>query len=89
MGGNVSYNQVYITEEDTMKIALQCLKAMKMFKCVIMLFRLKNLDAPHQRVMITIFHDKTDKLMEVYIDNVVIKVDSYKEHIYNLRQAFD
>ena len=39
--------------------------------------------------MNTIFHNMIDRTMEVYINDVIIKVDSHEEHLEILKQAFD
>ena len=45
-------------------------------------FNLKN-GATYQRVMNAILIRKSTKTMEVYINNVVIKVESYDENLRN------
>ena len=53
-----------------------------------MLFNLKNAGATYQRAMNSIFHDLIDKIMEVYIDNVVVKSSHIDQHLVDLEQAF-
>ena len=52
-------------------------------------FGLKNVGATYQRAMNAIFHDLIDKIMEVYIDDIIVKSIVVKSHLSNLRQAFD
>jgi hypothetical protein len=53
-----------------------------------MTFGLKNAGSTYQRVMNMIFHDLLGKLLEVYIDNVVMKSSGFKEHLADLRVTF-
>jgi hypothetical protein len=50
-----------------------------------MTFGLKNAGAMYQRAMNFIFHDLHRVLMDVYIDNVVVKSVGLKEHMTNLK----
>jgi hypothetical protein len=54
-----------------------------------MTFGLKNAGATYQRAMNHIFHDLLGVILEVYIDDVVIKLAGFKEHLANLRLAFE
>ncbi|KAM0975196.1 hypothetical protein TB2_017885 [Malus domestica] len=51
-------------------------------------FGLKNVGFTYQRAMNTIFHDLIGTIVEVYIDDVVIKSARQKTHLDDLRQAF-
>ena len=44
--------------------------------------------ATYQGAMNLIFHDLIGKYMEVYIDNVVVKLADFQNHLANLEQAF-
>jgi hypothetical protein len=46
-----------------------------------MAFGLNNAGATYQRVMNLIFHDLLRVLMEVYIDDVVVKSVGFEEHM--------
>jgi hypothetical protein len=46
---------------------------------------LKNARAMYQRAMNLIFHDMLRVLMEVYIDDMVIKLVGFAEHMTNLK----
>jgi hypothetical protein len=48
---------------------------------VVMTFGLKNACAMYQRVMNLIFHDLLGVLMEVYIDDVVVKFVGFEEQV--------
>jgi hypothetical protein len=47
-----------------------------LFEYVVMTFELKNADATYQRAMNYIYHDLIGKLVEIYIDDVVVKFTS-------------
>jgi hypothetical protein len=50
-----------------------------------MTFGLKNAGATYQRAMNLIFHDLLEVLMEVYIDDVVVKSVGLEEHVTVLK----
>ncbi|KAM1543564.1 hypothetical protein ACFX1Z_013205 [Malus domestica] len=51
-------------------------------------FDLKNAGATYQRAMNTIFHDLIGTIVEVYIDDVVIKSACRQTHLDDFHQAF-
>jgi Reverse transcriptase (RNA-dependent DNA polymerase) len=55
----------------------------------IMSFGLKNVGATYQRAMIKIFHDLIHKIVEYYVDDLVIKAMSYEEHLQYLEVVFN
>jgi hypothetical protein len=54
-----------------------------------MTFGLKNASAMYQHAMNYIFHDLIVKLVEIYIDNVVVKSVSVEGHLEDLRQVLE
>jgi hypothetical protein len=54
-----------------------------------MTFGLKNADATYQMTMNFIFYDLLGIILEVYIDDVVIKLDSMDGHLADLRLALE
>ena len=52
-------------------------------------FGLKNAGATYQRAMNYIFHDLIGKLVEVYIDDVVVKSALPEDHLANLRKVLE
>ena len=46
---------------------------MGLFEYLVMTFGLENAGATYQRAMNYIFHDLIGKLVEIYIDDVVVK----------------
>jgi hypothetical protein len=61
---------------------------MGLFEYVVMTFGLKNAGAMYQRAMNYIYHDLIGKLVEIYIDNVVVKSISIGGHLGDLCQVF-
>jgi hypothetical protein len=76
MDGNTGYNQIFIASEDIHKTAFKVPGVVGLFKYVVMTFGLKNASATYQRAMNYIYHDLIGKLVEIYIDDVVVKSTS-------------
>ena len=62
-----------MAEEDMSKTAFRCPGFISLFEWVVMTFGLKNADAAYQRAMNLIFHNLLSVILEVYIDDIVIK----------------
>ncbi|KAK1653799.1 hypothetical protein QYE76_071604 [Lolium multiflorum] len=60
-----------------------------LFEYVVMTFGLKNAGATYQRAMNYIFHDLIGKLVEIYIDDVVVKSAATDGHLEDLRRVLD
>jgi hypothetical protein len=54
-----------------------------------MTFDLKNAGAIYQRAMNLIFHDLLRIILEVYIDDVIVKSISMDGHLADLRLALE
>src|SRR5512141_418368 len=89
MDGNAGYNQIFMAEEDIHKTAFRCPGAIGLFEWVVMTFGLKSAGATYQRAMNYIYHDLIGWLVEVYIDDVVVKSKEIKDHIAELRKVFE
>jgi hypothetical protein len=76
MDGNASYNQIFMAPKDIHKTAFRVPGAVGLFEYVVMTFGLKNAGATYQRDMNYIYHDLIGKLVEIYIDDVVVKSTS-------------
>ncbi|KAM2971647.1 hypothetical protein FF2_018438 [Malus domestica] len=88
MDGHAGYNQIFIIEVDIHKTAFRCPGALDTYKWVVMPFDLKNAGATYQQAMNTIFHDLIGTIVEVYIDDVVIKLARRQTYLDDLCQAF-
>nr|AAM74447.1 Putative retroelement [Oryza sativa Japonica Group] len=89
MDGNAGYNQIIMAEEDIHKTSFRCPGAIGLFEWVVMTFGLKSAGATYQRAMNYIYHDLIGWLVEVYIDDVVVKSKEIEDHIANLRKVFE
>jgi hypothetical protein len=89
MDGNAGYNQIFIALEDINKTAFRVPGAVGLFEYVVMTFGLKNAGATYQRATNYIFHELIGKLMEIYIDDVVVKSASVEGHLEDLRQVLE
>jgi hypothetical protein len=89
LDGNAGYNQIFMVKEDVGKTAFCCLGFVGLFEWVIMTFGLKNTGAIYQRAMNLIFHDLLGVLMEVYIDDVVVKSVGFEEHMTDLKLSLE
>jgi len=89
MDGNTGYNQIFMAEEDIHKTAFRCSGHLGLFEWVVMTFGLKNAGATYQRAMNYIFHKLIGKIVEIYIDDVVVKSKGHQEHLADLRRALE
>jgi hypothetical protein len=89
MDGNAGYNQIFMALEDVNRTAFRVPGAVGLFEYVVMTFELKNVGATNQRAMNYIFHDLISQLVEIYIDDVVVKSASVEGHLVDLRQVLE
>ena len=78
-----------MAEEDTSKMAFRCPGFVVLFEWVVMSFGLKNAGATYQRAMNLIFYDLIGIILEVYIDDIVIKSAGLSHHLADLRLALE
>jgi hypothetical protein len=89
LDGNAGYNQIFMDEEDASKTTFICPGFIGLFEGVVMTFGLKNAGATYQRVMNLIFHGLLGNTLEVYIDDIVVKLAEFSSHVADLRKALD
>jgi hypothetical protein len=89
LDGNADYNQIFMAKEDVSKTMFCCPGFVGLFEWVVMTFGLKNAGAMYQRAMNLIFHNLLRVLMEVYIDDVVVKSVGFKEHVTDLKFSLE
>jgi hypothetical protein len=89
LDSNAGYNRIFKVKEDVSKTVFRCPGSVGLFEWVVMTFGLKNASATYQRSMNLIFHDLLKVLMEVYIDNVVVKSVGFKEHMTDLKSSLE
>jgi hypothetical protein len=78
-----------MAEEDMFKTAFHCLDFICLFEWVVMTFGLKNTSATYQRAMNLIFYDLQGIILEIYIDDVIVKSDSMGSHLVDLRLVLE
>jgi hypothetical protein len=89
LDGNAGYNQIFMAIEDIAKTTFRYPGAIGLFEWVVLTFGLKNAGATYQRAMNYIFHKLIGRIVEIYIDDVVIKSKGYKEHLADLHETLE
>jgi hypothetical protein len=89
LDGNAGYNQMFMAKEDVSKSAFRILGFVGLFKWVVVTFCLRNAGAMYQRALNLIFHDLLRVLMEIYINNVVVKSVGFQERMTNLKLSLE
>jgi hypothetical protein len=84
MDGNTGYNQIFMAEEDIPKTAFRCPSHVGLFEWIVMMFGLKNTGATYQRAINFIFHEYIGILVDIYIDDIVIKSGDITKHLADL-----
>jgi hypothetical protein len=75
--------------EDISKTAFRCPGHIGLFEGIVMTFGLKNTGATYQRAMNYIFHELIGKIVEIYIDDVVIKSLNHESHLNDVRKTLE
>ncbi|KAA3478347.1 RNA-directed DNA polymerase (Reverse transcriptase), Ribonuclease H [Gossypium australe] len=86
MDGFSGYNQIKMHPEDMEKTTFITMWGTFCYK--VMPFGLKNAGATYQRAMVTLFHDMMHKEIEVYVDDMIAKSRTEREHVQVLRKLF-
>jgi hypothetical protein len=89
LDGNASYNQIFMAEEDMSKTPFYCPGFIGLFEWVVMTFGFKNTGVTYRRAMNLIFYDLLGIILEVYIDDVIVKSDSMGIHLADLCVALE
>ncbi|PKI35361.1 hypothetical protein CRG98_044238, partial [Punica granatum] len=76
MDGFSGYNQIRMAGEDKIKTTFITMWGTFCYK--VMPFGLKNAGASYQRAMVTLFHDMMHKEIEVYVDDMIAKLNPTK-----------
>jgi hypothetical protein len=76
-------------KKDASKMTLICSGFIGLFECVVMTFSLKNAGATYQRALNWIFYELLRNIVEVYIDDIIVKSTEFGSHIANLSKSFD
>ncbi|KAA3477995.1 gag/pol polyprotein [Gossypium australe] len=86
MNGFLGYNQIKMHPEDMEKTTFITLWGTFFYK--VMPFGIKNAGATYQRAMVTLFYDMMHKEIEIYVDDMIAKSRTEKEHIEVLKKFF-
>jgi hypothetical protein len=78
-----------MAEEDIPKTAFRCPGHVGLFEWIVMTFGLKNASATYQRAMNFIFYEYIGTLVEIYIDDVVVKSGDITKYLANLRKILE
>jgi hypothetical protein len=89
LDGNAGYNQIFMVKEDVSKTAFRCPGFVGLFEWVVMTFGVKNAGVTYERAMNLIFYDLLGVLMEVYIDDVVVKSVRIEDHMTDLKLSLE
>jgi len=89
LDGYSGYNHIYIAEEDISKTAFRCPRALGCYEWIVMPFGLKNVGACYHRAINSMFHDFIGNFMQVYIDDIVVKSSTEKDHLDHLQRSFE
>ena len=87
MEGFSSYNQIKMSSKDAPKTAFQT--PIGNFYYIVMPFGLENARTTYQRAMTVIFHDMMHKEIKDYMDDIVLKSKTRKDHLAILRKVFE
>ena len=87
MDGSSGYNQIRMAPEDEELTAFWTPKGIYCYK--VMPFGLKNASVTYQRAMQRIFDDIIHKIMQCYVDDLVVKTEKRRDHLQDLRIVFN
>ena len=76
------YNQILMKEEDQEKTAFVTSQGLYYYK--VMLFRLKNAGTTYQRLVNQMFSKQIRRNIEVYVDDILVKIKETKTHLAGL-----
>ena len=80
------YNQISMHPKDKEKTTFMTVDVNYYYE--VMPFGLKNTGATYQRLMDKIFQGLIGRCVEVYVDDIVVKFDSFDQHVEDLKEVF-
>ena len=87
LGAFQGYHQIALALEDQEKTAF--ISSDANYHYTVMPFGLKNAKAIYQRMMTRMFRDKIGRMVEVYIDDMVVKSKQESRHVEDLQGTFE
>ena len=81
------YNQIRMHEADQEKTAFVTSQGLFCYK--VMPFSLKNAGATYQRLMNKMFMQQIGRNVQVYMNDMLVKIRREEDHLEDLRETFD
>ncbi|KAI5327729.1 hypothetical protein L3X38_027125 [Prunus dulcis] len=81
------YNQILVHKDDKAKTSFIIERGTYYYK--VMPFGLKNTGGTYQRLVNKIFKEQIGKILEAYMDDMLVKPPKRADHIKNLAGAFN
>ncbi|GAU27977.1 hypothetical protein TSUD_373720 [Trifolium subterraneum] len=81
------YNQIKMAEIDKKKTAFMTETGNYYYN--VMPFGLKNAGATYQRMMNKVFHNEIGDMLEIYMDDMIVKSEEEIDHTVHLKRVFD
>ncbi|CAA0829049.1 Unknown protein, partial [Striga hermonthica] len=86
MDASQGYHQIPLAKDDWKRVSFITSKGTYCY--VVMPFGLKNAGATYQRLVDQIFKDQLGRNMEVYVDDMMVKIKKEADHTSDLRETF-
>ena len=86
MDAYFGYNQIPMYPEDQEKTAF--ITDMGVYCYTMMPFGLKNAGVTYQRMMSQVFKEQIGRILEVYIDDMIVKTPEDKDPVADLHETF-
>lgn len=87
MDAFLRYNQIPMSEENQEKTTFVTSQGLYYYKVIP--FKLKNAKATYQKLVNHMFNKQIRWNIEVYIDDMLVKSKTTKEHLDDLKETFD
>ncbi|GAU35398.1 hypothetical protein TSUD_160490 [Trifolium subterraneum] len=81
------YNQINMAEIDKKKTAFMTETGNYYYN--VMSFGLKNAGATYKRMMNNVFHNEIGDMLNIYMDNMIVKSEEEIDHTVHLKKVFD
>ena len=81
------YNQIMMAVIDKLKMSFTT--EWGIYCYTIMPFRLKNVGATYQRIATTLLHGMIHKEIEVYVDDMVVRSETFEEHYRDIEKFME
>ena len=82
-----NYNQIKLDDADQEKTSFVTSQGLFCYK--VMSFSLKNAGATYQRLMNNMFTHQIGRNVEVYMDDMLVKIRQEDDHLEDLKETFD